>query len=68
MVDEGQRSCGYVLEVMLMAYSWPKPLTPAKGKELNPQSKQAGTWGSAAHEYEAQHRHPTPMAPTVMNP
>lgn len=68
MVDEGQRSCGYILETMIMTHSWPKPLTPVKGKELNPPSKQSGAWGSAAHENEAQHIHSTPMMPTIMNP
>jgi hypothetical protein len=53
MVDEGQRSCGHILETVLVTHSWTKPLTSAKGKEVNPPSRQTGARGSAAHENEA---------------
>ena len=49
MVDEGQRSCGHILETVLVTHSWTKPLTSAKGKEVNPPSRQTGARGSAAH-------------------
>lgn len=55
MVCKGRGSCRYILGILLMVHSQPRPLTSAKGKDLNLPQRKAKAWGPAAYQNEAQH-------------